>query len=291
MNTLRIDRRHALAAMGGALLASSTWQTFAADSQRRYRIGACDWSIRNRGDVGAMQMAREIGLDGVEVSFGRPGDKFDLRAAENRARYQAEAKKCGVEISSLAMGSLNQIPYATSPDAEQWVLDCIEVMPKLNVKVVLLAFFANGDLKDKPDMQEATIKRLKKAAPKAEKAGVVLGIESYLTADEHIRILDAVGSPAVKVYYDVANMEKMGHDVYTEIRQLGRDRICQIHCKENGFLLGQGKIDFAKVKEAVDDIGWQGWLVIEGAVPKGGDLVESYVHNQKFLRGIFPTAS
>ncbi len=290
MQPPRINRRSALAAIGGTLAASTAWHTFAADPKRTFKIGACDWSINNGGDLAAIKMAKDIGLDGVEVSFGRPGDKYDLRAEENRKQYLDESKREGVEICSLAMGVLNQIPYATSPEAEQWVLDCIEVMPKLNQKVVLLAFFSNGDLKDKPDMQQAAIERLKKAAPKAEKAGVVLGVESYLNADEHTRILDAVGSPAVKVYYDVANMEKMGYDVYKEIRQLGRDRICQIHCKENGFLLGEGKIDFVKVKEAVDEIRWQGWLIIEGAVPPGGQMLESYVKNQKFLRGLFPTA-
>ena len=69
----------------------------------------------------------------------------------------------------------------------------------------------------------AAIARLKKAAPKAEAAGVVLGVESYLNADEHLRILDAVDSPAVKVYYDVANMNKMGYDVYKD--RVGERRI------------------------------------------------------------------
>lgn len=289
MTKPRINRRSALAAIGGGLIASSAWRTFAADPKRVFKIGACDWSIQGRGDVAAMKTAQDIGLDGVEVSFGRPTDKYDLRKAENRELYQAEAKKHDVEICSLAMGVLNDVPYATSPEAEQWVLDCIQVMPKLNQKIVLLAFFANGDLKGKKDMQDAAIERLKKAAPKAEEAGVVLGVESYLNADEHMRILDAVDSPAVKVYYDVANMNHMGYDVYQEIRQLGRDRICQIHCKENGYLLGQGKIDFPKVKEAVDEIGWQGWLIIEGAVPNGGQMFDSYVKNQKLLRSIFPT--
>ena len=152
MSTLRINRRSALAAMGGSLAASSAWRILAADPKRLFKSGACDWSIRNRGDVAAMKMAKDIGLDGVEVSFGRPGDKYDLRLEENRRLYLAEAEKQKVEICSLAMGILNEIPYATSPEAEQWVLDCIEVMPKLDQKVVLIAFFSNGDLKDKPDM-------------------------------------------------------------------------------------------------------------------------------------------
>jgi sugar phosphate isomerase/epimerase len=289
MNTPRINRRSALASIGGGLIGSSAWRALAADPKRIFKIGACDWSIHGRGDVAAMKMAKEIGLDGVEVSFGRPSDKYDFRKAENREQYQAEAKKHDVVISSLAMGVLNRVPYATSSEAEQWVLDCIEVMPKLDQKVVLLAFFADGDLKGKKEMQDAVIQRLKKAAPKAEAAGVVLGIESYLNANEHLRILDAVDSPAVKVYYDVANMNEMGYDIYQEIQQLGRDRICQIHCKENGYLLGQGEIDFLKVKEALDVIGWQGWLIIEGAVPQGGQMFDSYVKNQKLLRSVFPT--
>jgi L-ribulose-5-phosphate 3-epimerase len=289
MQSPLINRRFAMTSMSGGLFALSAWRAFAIEPKRRFKIGACDWSIHCRGDVAAMKMAKEIGLDGVEVSFGKPGGQYDLRQAEARAQYRTEARNHGVAISSLAMGILNQVPYATSAEAEQWVLDCIEVMPKLQQKLVLLAFFSNGDLKGKKDMQDAAIERLRRAAPKAEEAGVVLGIESYLNADEHMRILDAVDSPAVKVYYDVANMNQMGYDIYQEIRRLGRDRICQIHCKENGSLLGQGKIDFRKVKEAVDQIGWQGWLIIEGAVPKGGQMFENYVKNQNLLRSIFPT--
>jgi hypothetical protein len=37
---------------------------------------------------------------------------------------------------------------------------------------------------------------LKKVAPKAEKNGVVLGVESWMNAEEHIRIVDEVASPA-----------------------------------------------------------------------------------------------
>ena len=90
-------------------------------------------------------------------------------------------------------------------------------MAKMKQRIALLAFFSKGDIKDKPQEQAEVIRRLKQVAPEAEKAGVILGIESWLNADEHLRILDAVGSPAVQVYYDVANMEKHG------LRHLQRD--------------------------------------------------------------------
>jgi sugar phosphate isomerase/epimerase len=91
----------------------------------------------------------------------------------------------------------------------------------------------------------------------------------------------------VQVYYDVANSTQMGYDILAEIRQLGRERICEFHAKENGFLLGEGRIDFAAVRRALDDIRYTGWLHIEGAVPKGQPIVESYVQNVRFMRKHF----
>jgi len=50
--------------------------------------------------------------------------------------------------------------------------------------------------------------------------------------------------------------------------------------------IGQGKVDFHKVRAALDDIGYRGWLQIEGAVPDGKPMLESYQANCKFMRGI-----
>jgi sugar phosphate isomerase/epimerase len=252
-----------------------------------FKLSACDWSIGNAQRPEAFAVAKEIGLDGVEVSFGEPGRANDLRDEAVRKQYGEACAKVGLQISSLAMGLLNSVPYASDPRTEQWVADVVEVLPKIGVKNCLLAFFGNGDIKGDKAKQDEVIRRLKKVAPKAEQAGVVLGVESWMNADDHLRILDGVGSPAVQVYYDVANMTDMGYDICREIRQLGKDRICQFHTKENGFLLGQGKVDFPHVKEAIEDIGYRGWLVIEGATIGGKTLVQCYQHNQKYLRTLF----
>src|SRR6185369_6997560 len=98
-----------------------------------------------------------------------------------------------------AIGELNNIPYKSDPRTIQWVSDCVDVCQALGVRVVLLAFFGNDDLRgDAPGIAEV-VRRLKQVAPKAEKAGVVLGIESWLAADQHLEILDRVGSSAVRV--------------------------------------------------------------------------------------------
>lgn len=109
---------------------------------------------------------------------------------------------------------------------------------------------------------------------------------AWLDVREHRALIDAVGSPHLRVYYDVANSNRMGYDVYAEIRALGRDLICEVHAKEYGFLLGRGRVDFPRVKEALDVIGYEGWVQIEGALPAGMDLMEAYRANSAFLRGV-----
>lgn len=288
MTTERMTRRSMLTGTAAGLFMSPGLRSLLADDARTFRIGACDWSIGKRQQVDALELAEQIGLDGVEVSFDG-GPENDLRSEQARQEYLAEAKRRNLEICSLAMGILNRVPYSSDPRAETWVAESIDVMVKLGVRVVLLPFFLRGDIKGDDALQGAVIGRLKRIAPRAEKAGVVLGLETSLNADDHLRILDAVGSPAVKVYYDVSNMLRRGYDIYKEIPRL-RDNIVRFHMKEKGCLLGQGGIDFAKVREAIDKIDYRDWLVIESATVKGRPVVDCYRHNLTFLRGLFPRA-
>lgn len=289
MNAALISRRQMLArsgsAVGAALVSDSLAPLFAAPGKRRFKIGACDWSIGKMCDPAAFDVARQIGLDGVQVSLGTVANQMSLRQHEVQQRYQTAARQAGLEIASLAIGELNNVPYKSDPRTVAWVSDSIDVCQALGLRVVLLAFFSNDDLRDDTAGVDEVVRRLKAVAPKAEKAGVALGIESWLSAEQHLDILKRVGSRAVRVYYDVCNSHDMGYDIYAEIRKLGR-RICEFHFKENGSLLGQGKVDFQKVRAAMDDIGYTGWVQIEGAVPPGQPMLESYQANCKFVRGI-----
>ena len=256
-------------------------------SKPRFKIGACDWSIGPAGDICSFGTAKQIGLDGVQVSLNTKDDHEHLRRPEMQQTVNEAARQAGVAISGLAIGLLNEIPYKSDPRTDQWVQDSVDVAQALGVKNILLAFFSNNDLRNDRKGTQAVIDKLKAVAPKAEKAGVVLGIESWLSAPEHLAILDAVGSPAVRVYYDVCNSTDGGYDIFNEIRDLGKDRICEVHLKENGYLLGHGKVDLVKVRQALDDIHYSGWLQLEGAVPEGQPMLESYVQNNKTVRSLF----
>ncbi len=287
-----ITRRNALKTTGAVLSLGvlPTWFDVMAGSSSRFKIGACDWSIGQHSRVQAMAIAKEIGLDGVQVSLGKVSNNMHLRSADVQYAYKAAVRQTGVQFGGMAIGELNKVPYKSDPRTIGWVRDSIDTAHALGIGVVLLAFFGEGDLKNDPEGQQEVIKRLKAVAPKAEELEVVLGIESWLSAVEHMRIIEAIDSTHVQVYYDVANSHKMGYNIYEEIRWLGREQICEFHMKENGYLLGTGPIDFQEVRNAIDDIEYSGWMQIEGAVPEGERMLPSYLKNHEYLRSVFPVS-
>ena len=251
-----------------------------------FKLGVCDWTVGKTADPGSFEIAKRIGLDGVQVDFGRGDTRLPLFDEELQQNIIDEARKQKMEIASLAMGVLNNVPYKSDPRAERWVRQGINTAEAMGVKVILLAFFGEGDLKNDEQGVNTVVQRLRHIAPNAEMSGVTLGIESWLSADQHIDIIERVGSPAIKVYYDVANSHKAGYDIYKEIRQLG-SLICEVHAKDYDDLYGKGSIDFKEVRLAMDDAGYRGWLVMEGTkMPLG--LEESCRYDAEYLRGIFP---
>jgi sugar phosphate isomerase/epimerase len=275
---------------GALTLATLPRALRAAAAARGFKIFACDWTLQKTCNPDAFPLAARIGLDGVQVDFGRvkEGEKLlPLFAEAQQEKILAAAAEHKVAVSSLAMGVLNSVPYKSDPITEQWVRDAVGVMQRMKVRVTLLAFFAKGDLVDDEPGVTEVIRRLKKVAPVAADAGVVFGFESWLKAPQLERILDAVNSSGLRVYYDVGNMQKVGEDVGAAIRRLGRERICEVHLKDYDDLYGKGSMNFPNVRTALDAVGYRGWLGIEGVKTPLG-VEPSIKYDLDYLRPIFP---
>jgi sugar phosphate isomerase/epimerase len=117
----------------------------------RFDIGACDWSLGQRASTAALTVAKTLGLDGVQVSMGSLDNDLQLRRPDVQRAYREAAGTTGVRIGGVALDLMNQVPYKSDPRTEQWVSDSIDVARALDVRVVLLAFFEKGDLRNDPD--------------------------------------------------------------------------------------------------------------------------------------------
>ena len=254
-----------------------------AASSRWFKIGIIDGMLKKSCDPTVFDLAKQIGLDGVQVDIGRPEHVKQLRQPELQKAFLQAAQRTGVEVASLCVSLFWQAPIKSDPRGAPWLCDCIDICKALGLPVILVPCFdLNPSNAGDIDQFSTAIQH---AAAKAEKQGIVLGLENWLSAEDNMRVIDRVGSPAVRVYYDVGNSTDKGRDVCLEIRKLGK-WICELHAKDGGYMLGQGRIDFRKVRKALDDIQYSGWLQIEAAAPHA--MIPDYTADCKYLKGIFP---
>ena len=179
----------------------------------------------------------------------------------------------------------------------------------------MLAFFGNGDLRlsyskddygfDYRNISETSpwkewewdtqkVKRvvdvLRHIMPRAEDAGVIVGLENTLSAKQNLEIIErAGGSPMLQVYYDVGNSWGHGYDVPGEIRMLGKDLICEVHLKDwETRLLGspEGMVDMTACAKAFKEIGYEKYYVLETSGRKD-KFIEDTQTNVAFAKKTF----
>jgi sugar phosphate isomerase/epimerase len=270
-------------------------QPVRSDNNTRYKIAVVDLMILKRQKLGAFPLTKEIGADGVEVDMGGLGQRetFDNKLANDsvRAVFLNKAKELNLEIPSLAMTGFFAQSFPERPTAVKAVGDCINTMKAMNVKVAFLPLGIKGDLVKYPELRPAVVARLKEVAKMAEKAGVVIGIETALSATEEVKLLDDIGSHAIQIYFNFSNPVQNGRDLCKELEILGKNRICQIHCtnKDSVWLQNDKMINMNKVKQTLDNMGWQGWLVIErsrdAADPR--NVRRNFSANTAYMKSIF----
>jgi L-ribulose-5-phosphate 3-epimerase len=277
---------------------AATKELTTANRASRYRIAVCDWMILKRQKLGALALAKELGADGVEVDMGPLGERetFENQLAKSEVRQQflAKAAELQLEICSLAMSGFYAQSFAERPTFERMVGDCIETMKAMKVRTAFLPLGVHGDLVKRPDLWKPIVQRLKSVAPSAEKAGLAIGIETSLPAQEEAKLLDETGSNAIRSYFNFANALKAGRDVNLELRALGKERLRQIHCTdEDGVWLQDNKrLDLIQVKRTLDEMGWSGWLVVERSrsAKDPRNVKSNFSANVSYLKTIFQTA-
>lgn len=241
------------------------------ESRLPYKIGIRQASLRNPEDSAegmianfdTFKVARDIpGIIGVElqVTNGTPNMR-DLSVAR---RYKAEAHRWGLEVPTTA-GVWNHTPWG--PLATLDLTRSIRASEIVGARIMLVAFFRDSapDMTDE-DSYEPVVTVLKEVAPRAQEAGIILGLENSLSPEENKMLVDMVDHPAVKVYYDLDNMYSYGYpdDAVPGIKLLGKDRIAAVHVKNNGRVLKENwRIDWGHAFDELSNINYDGWLILE----------------------------
>jgi L-ribulose-5-phosphate 3-epimerase len=232
-------------------------------------------------------LAAEAGFDGIEMAYAIDGPIHPQVTAADLAELRNAASRAGLEISSMASGifwSVNLISddLQEREDAKQHLRRMLEIAADLEVSYILVVpCFAGPFEAGKPvirDYEEAyqrAISDFQELAPVAERLNVAIGIENvwnkFLSSAMELRaFIDAVDSPQVGAYFDVANCLRTGYPEHW-IRILGR-RIKGIHFKDfrtnvgtlQGFVdLFEGDVEYPQVMAALKEVAYDGYCVVE----------------------------
>ncbi len=139
---------------------------------------------------------------------------------------------------------------------------------------------APADLAQKAAIRARSLSSMRELAPIAEDSGVVLNIEVlnrfehflFNVCDEALDFVREVDSPALRILLDTFHMNIEEDSLGDAIRKTG-SYLAALHIGEtNRKLPGMGRMPWAEIRKALDDIAFDGPLVMEPFVMPGGQV-------------------
>lgn len=280
------------------LFALAMLMFLAADSlmAQQYQVGVCDWMILKRQKIGAFARASEIGADGLELDMGGLGarDSFDnkLRDSLMVRRFKATADSLHQQIGAVAMSGFYGQSLLKKATYRALIADCFNTMDAMGgVEVAFLPLGGCGNWANDATMRKALISRLHEIGEMARLRGKCVGIDTPLDAKGNLKLLKAINSSGIKIFYKWQTILENGWDLPRDLKRLGAKNICAMHASNSDSvcLRDDKAVDIAAIKETLDQMGWSGWLFVERSrdVRQVRNVVANYSNNVHYLKSVF----
>lgn len=238
------------------------------------RIGVCQWSMDVSG-VAALARARELGFAGIQLGLGNEETVAALKQPTLQSAYLQAAAETGVQIIGFSANALNQLPLHSPPESEdgrhvlQLLQDALDIASAMGIGLVYCPSFARGviDSEEKLTRVSAVLRR---GCDYIDGRPLLLATENSLDAAGHLRIIEQVDHPALRVLVDSYNPVVFGHHAADLVRELPARYLCnQAHAKDGlnhvmgSAPLGHGEGRFAAFVQALTEKDFDGWLICE----------------------------
>jgi sugar phosphate isomerase/epimerase len=253
------------------------------------QVGVMDPVLEPSAGGRVFELARRLTFAGVELVVRRD----ELASRDRLEHFRREKAASGLDVPSLVLGEHSDRGGIADADpdvaerARRDVERAIEWASELRAGAILVPFFGRAELSDEIDVDRAA-DAFRALCRTAAEADVVLCYEGTLPANAVHALADRVASRAFGCYLDVANVVPRGMDTATEIRSLG-SLIRRVHFKDVRVAVGDcppgfGWVNFAEAAKALDEIGYDNWIVLE-TPPGPRELV---ARDLSFARSVLP---
>ena len=210
--------------------------------------------------------------------------KNPLLCGDERKSISTCINSSGVSIDSVCINYYMKESIIYDSGLELFEQICSS-MEDIGASLAVIPLFEDN-MPDSRDKEEKLLSSLKNAENVASEHGIRIAIESDWEAVKIVEILKSFSN--VGCCYDVGNAAGLGRDIVNEIHILG-DRLINLHIKDkpvggSSVMLGQGDADLRGAFSALNDIGYQGNLILESYF--GENVVEDTRNNINYLRGL-----
>lgn len=218
------------------------------------------------------ETAARLGIAAIEWIFEADrAEENPLTTPAGRASIVRVARDSGVLVRSVCadyfmvhrLAGESAETLRKNRAAMRALIDAAHAIGAERILVPLLETSAVDSVESKREVRES----LAEVAPHAAAAGVVLGLELEIAGSEYRALIDSVGHPAVRAYYDTGNSTAQGFDVATDIEPL-LDVLHAVHLKDRrrgggSVPLGTGDTNFTGFFQVLAERGFAGDLLMQ----------------------------
>lgn len=237
-------------------------------------------------DLPLIEKVSALGFDVIEILVTSAEPAFD--PAELRRRIGDAGLKCSVSASLAPEHDISSEDDGVRKQGIAFLKSVIGTASAIGASIVTGPLYARiGRLKYLPKAarakeRERSIAALRDVARVAEDENITLGIEvlnrfesDFLNlAEDAVPFVEAIGSSAVGIHLDTFHMSIEERDLGAAIRCAGK-HLKHMHMTENDRgAPGGGLVRWADVRQALHDVEYNGYLVIEAFNPDLPELAE-----------------
>ena len=245
------------------------------------KFGICNEMFEGWKIEDVFQKAKEIGYEGVEVSPFTLAYSVTEISPKERERIRESAERTGIEIIGLHWLLVKpEGLYINHPDesirkkTSAYFQELIKFCADLGGKTLVIGSPKQRNVLSEQSYEETWEKTkltLRESLPLAEEKKVFLCFEPLSpketnfinTCEEAVKLIEEINHPNLQLILDVKAMSSEDKPVEEVIKKGGK-YLKHFHANDdNGLGPRFGSMDYQKIKAALDEVGYEGYLSVE----------------------------
>lgn len=236
--------------------------------------------------------AQAVGLQCIEWIYEVYGAEDNpLASSQGLSQMAALSRRYNVDVSSLCADyfmdrPLLRVSEAVRQERLKRLLWLLRQCSQAGIERVVLPFVDRSEIRSDRELS-TVVASLRNVLPEAERLDIELHLETSLLPLRFRDLLAQLGSPYIKVNYDIGNSAALGYDPKVEFEAYG-EHIGSVHIKDrlrhgSTVPLGEGDADFTYCFAALKALGYRGDFILQVARGPQGEEVAWARHNRQFL--------